>query len=74
MSILFLFVLFCVSHGSGKLLVSPLGLYFFLFSFSLFNLLLYVFLCCLWSTSNMVVFSMLLDTIRLEFTQSLYTL
>jgi hypothetical protein len=43
-------------------------------SFSLFNLLLYVFLCCLWSTSNMVVFSMLLDTIRLMFTQSLYTL
>jgi hypothetical protein len=28
--------------------------------------LLYVFLCCLWSISNMVVFSMLLDRILLD--------
>ncbi len=66
MLMFFLFVFFCVSLGSGKLLVSPLGLCFFLWSFSLFNLLLYVFLCCLWSISNMVVFSMLLDRILLD--------
>jgi len=70
MSMFFLFVLFCVSLGSVKLLVSPLGLCFFVLSLSLFNLLLHVFLCCLSSTSNTVVFSMLLDTIRLMFTQA----
>ncbi len=70
MSMFFLFVLSCVSLGSVKPLVSPLGLCFFLLSLSLFNLLLHVFLCCLSSTSNMVVFSMLLDTIRLMFTKA----